>query len=163
MPSYNENNGGIPSNGNRWLLKDVLRKEWGFQGLTMSDYVAVSELFSLHHVAADIPAAGLLAFKSGVDIEAPTAVAFPSLVSAVQSGKLSEQELDGAVARVLSAKFRAGLFEHPFVDEDRAAREVGSQTRSKLARQVADESIVLLKNDGNALPLDAGKIKTVAV
>jgi beta-glucosidase len=163
MPSYNETGGGIPSNANPWLLKDVLRKEWGFAGLTVSDYMAVDQLATTHHVAANSAAAGLLAFKSGVDMELPAASGFPSLVAAVETGKLSEKELDEAVGRVLTAKFRAGLFEHPFVDEDRAAAQVGNKEHGKLARQVADEAIVLLKNKGNILPLDAAKIKTLAV
>ena len=163
MPSYNETNGGIPSNANPWLLKDVLRKEWRFTGLTVSDYVAVTELVSRHHVAANIAAAGLLAFRSGVDMELPAAAGFPALIEAVKTGKVPQQDLDEAVSRVLAAKFRAGLFEHPYVDEDRAAREVGNKEHAKLSRQVADESIVLLKNKDNLLPLDPARIKTLAV
>jgi beta-glucosidase len=163
MPSYNENDGGIPSNANPWLLKDVLRKEWGFAGITVSDYQAVEQLAGLQHVAADNAAAGLLAFKSGVDMELPMASGFPALIKAVQAGELSEADLDEAVARVLSAKFRAGLFEHPYVDEDRAMKEVGNKEHIKMAREVADEAIVLLKNKNNVLPLDPGKIKTLAV
>ena len=91
MPSYNENNGGIPSHANPWLLQEVLRKEWGFTGLTVSDYTAVEQLASLHHVAANNAAAGLLAFKSGVDMELPAPSGFPSLVDAVKAGKLSRE------------------------------------------------------------------------
>jgi len=163
MPSYNENNGGIPSHANTWLLKDVLRKEWGFTGLTVSDYTGVEQLAGLQHVAVDNAAAGLLAFKSGVDMELPTPSGYPALVAAVKDGKLSEKELDQAVGRVLTAKFRAGLFEHPYADEDRAAAEVGNKEHAKLARQVADEAIVLLQNKGSVLPLDPGRIKTLAV
>jgi len=163
MPSYNENNGGIPSHANPWLLRDVLRKEWGFTGLTVSDYTAVEQLASLQHVAANNAAAGVLALKSGVDMELPSATGFPALVDAVKTGKLSEKELDEVVGRVLSAKFRAGLFEHPYVDENRAAVEVGNMEHAKLARQVADEAIVLLKNKENILPLDTARIKTLAV
>jgi beta-glucosidase len=163
MPSYNENDGGIPSHANTWLLKDILRKEWGFTGLTTSDYTAVEQLASLQHVVADNSAAGLLAFKSGLDMELPTPAGFPALVAAVHDGKLSEKELDEAVVRVLTAKFRAGLFEHPYVDEGRAIAEVGSKEHGRLARQVADEAIVLLQNKGNVLPLDPTKIKTLAV
>jgi beta-glucosidase len=163
MPSYNENNGGIPSHANTWLLKDVLRGEWGFTGLTVSDYMAVEQLASLQHVAATQAAAGVLGFKSGVDMELPAASAYPALVEAVKDGKISEQELDEGVGRVLAAKFRAGLFEHPYADEDRAAKEVGNKERAKLARHVADEAIVLLQNKNNILPLDASKIKTLAV
>jgi len=121
MPSYNENNGGIPSHANTWLLKNVLRKEWGFTGLTVSDYTAVEQLAGLQHVAQDNAAAGLLALKSGVDMELPTPSGYPALVAAARDGKLSAKELDEAVGRVLTAKFRAGLFEHPYADEDRAA------------------------------------------
>jgi len=96
-------------------------------------------------------------------MELPTPSAYPALVSAVQKGKVSEEDINAAVGRVLSAKFRAGLFEHPYVDEDKAAREVGNRERGKLVRQVADEAIVLLKNEGNILPLDASKLKTLAV
>jgi len=163
MPSYNENNGGIPSHVNPWLLKGVLRKEWGFTGLTVSDYTAVDQLFSLQHVAASNADAGLLAFRSGLDMELPAPVGFPALVAAVKDGKLSEKGLDEAVGRVLTAKFRAGLFEHPFVDEERAATEVGKKENGKLARKVADEAIILLQNKGNVLPLDPAKIKTLAV
>jgi beta-glucosidase len=163
MPSYNETGGGIPSNANPWLLKEVLRKEWGFTGLTVSDYLAVQQLAGSQHVAANNAAAGILAFKSGVDMELPSPIGFPALVDAVKSGKLPEKELDEVVGRVLSAKFRAGLFEHPYVDEDRAAAEVGNKEHVKLARQVADESIVLLQNKDNVLPLDPAGIKTLAV
>jgi beta-glucosidase len=163
MPSYNENNGGIPSHANPWLLKEVLRKEWGFTGLTVSDYMAVGELAGRHHVAADNAAAGVLAFRSGVDMELPTPTGFPALVDAVKSGTIPQQELDEAVSRVLAAKFRAGLFEHPYVDAERAVAEVGNKEHAKLARQVADESIVLLQNKNSVLPLDPAAIKTLAV
>jgi beta-glucosidase len=163
MPSYNENNGGIPSHANTWLLKNVLRKEWGFTGLTVSDYTAVEQLAGLQHVAQDNAAAGLLALKSGVDMELPTPSGYPALVAAARDGKLSAKELDEAVGRVLTAKFRAGLFEHPYADEDRAANEVGNKEHAKLARQVADEAIVLLQNKSSVLPLDPAKIKTLAV
>jgi beta-glucosidase len=163
MPSYNENNGGIPSHANTWLLKNVLRKEWGFTGLMVSDYTAVEQLAGLQHVAQDNAAAGLLALKSGVDMELPTPSGYPALVAAARDGKLSAKELDEAVGRVLTAKFRAGLFEHPYADEDRAANEVGNKEHAKLARQVADEAIVLLQNKSSVLPLDPAKINTLAV
>lgn len=163
MPSYNENNGGIPSHANEWLLRKVLRDEWGFSGITASDYTAVEELSSRHHVAPDATAAGALALKSGVDMELPTPAAFPGLVEAARSGKVPMSELDEAVSRVLSAKFRAGLFEHPYVDEQNAVTEVGSKSNIPLARKVADEAAVLLQNKNSILPLDPAKIKTLAV
>jgi len=163
MPSYNENNGGIPSHENPWLLKQILRKEWGFTGLTVSDYFAVEQLNTLQHVAADKSAAGVLALNSGVDMELPSPSGYTDLAAAVRAGNVSARDLDAAVERVLSAKFRAGLFEHPNAAPDRAAEVVGSKKHGELARKVADEAIVLLKNNDNILPLDTGKIKTLAV
>ncbi|HEV8039894.1 MAG TPA: glycoside hydrolase family 3 C-terminal domain-containing protein, partial [Bryobacteraceae bacterium] len=117
----------------------------------------------LQHVAADAASAGVLAFKSGVDMELPTTAGDPALVAAVRSGEISEQDLNLAVERVLTAKFRAGLFEHPYADPKRAAELVGSKRNIDLARKVADEAIVLLKNRNNILPLDPARIKTIAV
>ncbi len=163
LPSYNETRGGIPSSANSWLLRDLLRGEWGFQGITASDYGAVDQLYTVHHVATDLADAGLLAFRSGLDMELPEAVAFPGLATDVRSGRLSESDVDKSVSRVLMAKFRAGLFDQPFVDEDRAVSEVGSPAASPLARRAADEAIILLKNDHDILPLGAARIRTIAV
>jgi beta-glucosidase len=163
MPSYNENNGGIPSHENPWLLKQILRKEWGFMGLTVSDYFAVEQLNTLQHIAADKPAAGVLAFNSGVDMELPSPSGYADLAAAVREGKVDVHDLDQAVARILTAKFRAGLFEHPYADPEHAAEVVGSKKHGEFARKVADEAIVLLKNKDNTLPLDSGKMKTLAV
>lgn len=163
MPSYNENNGGIPSSENIWLLKEVLRKEWGFAGITTSDYLAVPQLATLQHVAADIPAAGALALSSGVDMELPSPAGYPGLTAALKAGKVSESDVNDAVARVLTAKFMTGVFDHPYSDPDRAAAVVGSKKDAELSRKVADEAIILLKNADNTLPLDPSKIKTLAV
>jgi beta-glucosidase len=162
MPSYNENNGGVPSHANAWLLKDILRKEWGFGGVTNSDWFAVPELHSNHHIAASDAQAGILAFNAGLDLETPNAAGYAALSEAVHSGKISAQDIDGAVARVLALKFRAGLFEHPLTDAQKAA-DVGAKTAIPLARKVADESMVLLKNDGGLLPLNPTKIHSIAV
>jgi beta-glucosidase len=145
------------------MLKDVLRQEWGFTGITSSDWFAVSELYSNHHIAANEGDAGVQAFNAGLDMETPNAPGFAALVDAVKAGKVHEQDVDAAVARVLTLKFRAGLFEHPFSDEGRIAAVVGAKANTALARKVADEAIVLLKNDNNLLPLDAATIKTLAV
>jgi beta-glucosidase len=163
MPSYNETMGGLPSSANPWLLKDVLRKEWGFTGITVSDYTAIEELFTVQGVAANKADAAVLAFKSGVDMELPEPSTYPSLVEAVKLGKISEAELDERVARVLSAKFQAGLFDRPLIDTSRAERDVGTAEHVKLARKVADEAIVLLKNENDLLPLNPVSIKTLAV
>jgi beta-glucosidase len=163
MPSYNEINGGIPSHANPWLLRQVLRKEWGFTGITVSDYLGVQQLNSLQHVAANAQGAGALALKSGVDMELPTAEGYTKLADAMRAGMVSEAEIDEAVRRVLTAKFRAGLFEHPYADPARADAVVGSKQHAELARKAADEAIVLLQNKNSILPLDASKIRTIAV
>jgi len=163
MPSYNENLGGIPSNANPWLLKEILRKEWGFKGVTLSDYGAITQLAEVHHVAADKTAAGVLAFQSGDDMELPEASAFPGLIGAVREGEIAESELNDAVGRVLRLKFNAGLFEHPYIDTQNTLRRVGTEEHAQLERKVADEAIVLLKNENNLLPFKPESIKTIAV
>ncbi|WP_177204128.1 glycoside hydrolase family 3 protein [Sphingobium sp. AP50] len=163
MPSYNENDGGIPSHANRWMLKDVLRGEWGFNGIVDSDWFAVSQLARSHHVAKDLPAAGVLAFNSGTDIESPTSASFATLKDAISAGSVREEDINVAVSRVLTMKFRLGLFEHPYTDPKRPAAEVGAPANNALARKVDDESIILLKNADKLLPIDAAKIGSIAV
>jgi beta-glucosidase len=159
MASYNEVD-GTPSHANRWLLRDLLRGEWGFEGLVVSDYFGVSQLQSKHHVVADLPAAARKAIESGVDMELPEPEGFSSLADDVTAGRVPMASIDQAVARVLRAKFQVGLFEHPFVDET-PPPELDSDRA--LALRAAEEAIVLLKNDGGLLPLDAGRLKSIAV
>ena len=163
MPSYNENEGGIPSSANSWLLQDILRDEWGFTGLVVSDYLAIHDLVRKQLVAGDLAEAGIMAFNAGVDMELPNPEGFTALGEAVSAGKIQESRLDESVARVLTTKFKSGLFEHPFTDLRRAAVIMGTQSHRQLARKVADEAIVLLKNDSGLLPLKLAGIKTVAV
>lgn len=151
MPSYNEID-GVPSHANRWLLRTVLRGEWGFKGLVASDYVAVEELASLHHVAVDRDAAARLALEAGVDSELPDGGAYRTLADQVRAGKVEMRLVDEAVARMLTFKFRAGLFENPYGDARLAARITGDRDARALALEAARKSLCLLKNDG-ALPL----------
>jgi beta-glucosidase-like glycosyl hydrolase len=162
MPSYNEID-GVPSHANRWLLEDVLRREWGFRGLVVSDYFAIEQLVDRHHVASDKTDAARQALEAGVDLELPDPAAFPELVAHVRSGRVAQADLDRAVARVLSAKFMAGLFEHPYVDADEAERVANTPEQQALALEAARKSIVLLKNDGALLPLDRTRLHTLAV
>jgi beta-glucosidase len=162
MPSYNDVD-GIPSHVNAWLLEDVLRREWGFQGLVASDYFAVDQLVGRHHVARDKADAAEQALTAGVDIELPDPAGYPELVGMVRSGHLAESVVDRAAARVLRAKFLAGLFEHPFVDADLAERLSNTPESQALALDAARRSIVLLKNANHVLPFDRTKLKTVAV
>lgn len=163
MPAYNENSGGIPSHADSWLLRDVLREEWGFAGMVMSDWGAIPELHSRHFVAASNYEAGVLALNSGVDLELPTAAGFTTLVEAVRTGKVKRETIDAAVSHVLAAKFNAGLFEQPYTDASRTSAVVGTREHAVLAREVADEAAILLKNEGSLLPLDPAKIKSIAV
>jgi beta-glucosidase len=162
MASYNEID-GVPSHANQWLLEKVLREEWGFQGTVVSDYYAIPQLQELHHVAGDRDEAALLAIAAGVDIELPDPDGYPRLVKLVRDGKVAEAVIDKAVARNLKQKFLLGLFENPYVDPDRAVKVTNSQPHRDLAAEAARRSITLLKNDGNLLPLDQNKLKSIAV
>lgn len=167
MPSYNEVD-GVPSHANRWLLRDVLRGEWGFEGYTVSDYYAIWELGYRpdthgHHVAHDRNESCVLAVRAGVNIELPEPDCYLGLVELVRSGTLSEAELDDLVRPMLFWKFRLGLFDDPYVDPEHPARVVGSDRNRALALQAARETITLLENRGNVLPLDLDRIGTIAV
>lgn len=162
MPSYNEID-GIPSHGNKWLLEKVLREEWGFQGFVVSDYEGIAQLESLHHVVANREEAAKKALETGVDIELPDVHAYGTLVEQIRAGRISEATLDKTVARILRAKFLAGLFEDPHVDPDAAERINNAPEHRELALKAAREAIVLLKNQSGTLPLDRSKIKTLAV
>ena len=161
MASYNEID-GIPAHANRWLLGDILRNEWAFKGLVVSDYFGVAELERRHHVVADLRAAGRKALEAGVDLELPQPEGYVTLGSDVREGVLAEAMVDRAVARVLTAKMILGLFERPFVDEAAAAAPELATDR-KLALRAAEEAIVLLKNEGGILPLNAARLKSLAV
>ena len=162
MPSYNEID-GIPSHANSWLLDQVLRKEWGFEGLTISDYWGIMLLQVGHKVAATQAEAGRQAMTAGVDLEFPWAWGYAELPSLIRSGQVSMTSLDAAAGRVLRAKFLAGLFEKTEVDAAQAERMVGAESSRTLARKAADRAIVLLKNEGSLLPLDRQRIGTLAV
>jgi beta-glucosidase len=162
MPSYNEMD-GIPSHKNRWLLEKVLREEWGFDGMVVSDYYAIDQMVSQHGVALDLADASRQALEAGVDVELPDIKAYPSLVDLVKTGRVSEATVDRAVTRILKAKMLAGLFENPYVDVDRAERVSNAPEHQALALETARRAIVLLKNDGGLLPLDRAKVRTIAV
>ena len=162
MPSYNEID-GVPSSINRWLLDDVLRKEWNFQGFLTSDYYALTQLESLHHVVGDKAEAARLSLEAGIDVETPDPDVFLTLVQLVKDKKVSETLLDRAVGRTLRAKFLLGLFEKPYVDENLAVQITNSQSNQALAAEAARRSMVLLKNENNLLPLDRNAVKSIAV
>jgi len=162
MPSYNEID-GIPSHSNKHLLLDILREEWGFQGLITSDYFGPTELRTVHHIVATEDEAGRLAFESGVDVELPFNQAYGSLVEQVKAGKVSEAAVDRSVTRVLRAKFMAGLFDDPYANADYAEKITNSFEHQQLSLKAAHEAIMLLKNQDGLLPLAKGKYKHIAV
>ena len=162
MPSYNEID-GMPSHVNRWLLGDLLRGEWAFRGVIVSDYNAVSQLASRHKVAANRPEAACRRSRPATTSRRPIPETYGSLVDAVKNGVVSTATLDTSVARVLESKFLAGLFENPYVNADEAEAVVKAPEHRALALDAARQAIVLLQNKGNALPLDRTKIKTLAV
>jgi len=161
MPSYNEID-GIPSHANPWLLEDVLRGEWAYDGIIVSDYFGIGELHSLHHVAADMEQAAGMALAAGVDCELPDGQAYQTLPAQVRSGTVDSEAIDAAVARILKFKFRAGLFEKPYADLELARKITGNEEARALALEAARKSLCLLKNDG-ILPLEPGAHPTIAV
>ena len=167
MPSYNEVD-GVPSHANRWLLRDVLRKEFGFKGYTVSDYFAIWELGYRpdthgHFVAADKKESCRLAVEAGVNIELPDPDCYLHLVELVKKRALKESQLDELVAPMLLWKFKLGLFDDPYVDPAEAERIVGCDDHRQLARQSAREVITLLKNERGLAPLDLSEYRTIAV
>ena len=167
MASYNEID-GVPSHANKWLLRDVLRKEWGFKGFVVSDYYAIWELGYRpdthgHFVAKDKKESCKLAVEAGVNIELPDPDCYLHLVELVKKGVLKEPQLDDLVAPMLFWKFEMGLFDDPYVDPEDADRVVGCEEHSSLALTAAHEAITLLKNQNNIAPLDLNSIKTIAV
>jgi beta-glucosidase len=160
MSAYMDLN-DVPAGANRWLLTDVLRGEWGFQGFVVSDAMGVGNL-ELQHFARDGRDAALKALRAGVDMEMASGRYPQHLASLVKDGKLTIAQLDEAVRRVLAVKVRLGLFENPYVDEARAAQVVGAPEHRKEARLAAQRSMVLLRNEGRTLPLSRS-IKSVAV
>ncbi len=162
MASYNEID-GVPSHANSWLLNDVLRGEWGFDGAVVADYFAINELDRRHNIVDNIADAGAIALKSGVDLELPDGIAYYALKEKIEAGEFDVALIDQAVRRVLEMKMRANLFETPFADPDYAEEITGNQEARDLAEEAARKAAVLLKNENNILPLDKSKYKRIAV
>ena len=162
MASYNEID-GIPSHANSWLLNDVLRGEWGFDGAVVADYFAINELQGRHKIVDSIGEAGALSLRSGVDLELPDGVAFYELKEKIEAGEFDEALVDQAVRRVLELKERANLFATPYADPEAADALTGNQEARDLAEEAARKAPVLLKNEDNILPLNVDDYKTIAV
>jgi beta-glucosidase len=160
MASYNEVN-GIPVHVNTWLLRDILRNEWGFEGFITSDGGGIEQLQTLHHVVSDIGEAARKALETGVDFELDHC--FSSLAEQVRKGLISEALIDQAVLRILNAKQLLGLFDTYQFPPERAEELNNCTLHRQLALKAAHEAVILLNNDNNLLPLDLTKLKTMAV
>ncbi|MCO5241305.1 MAG: glycoside hydrolase family 3 C-terminal domain-containing protein [Chitinophagaceae bacterium] len=161
MPAYNEVN-GIPVHANGYLLKDILRKEYGFKGYVFADYGAVSMLQTFHKITGSKKEAAILALKAGVDQEGAD-YAYSELIALSKNDKEIAALVDEAVKNILTVKFRAGLFDKPYFVPERLSDLVHTKTSVRLAREIAEESVVLLKNQDNLLPLRLSQLKSIAV
>jgi beta-glucosidase len=156
---------GVPATGNHWLITDVLKDEWGFSGFTVSDANSAYDL-ATHNYAKDSVDAGVRALNAGLDMEMSLSVrssAFATLPQSRASGAISEAKLDDAVRRILKMKLRMGLFENPFVDQEQIKPVLDNPAHRIVARDAAQKSFVLLRNENKALPLDATHLNSVAV
>lgn len=160
MSTYNSWN-RVPNSASHYLLTEVLRKQWGFKGYVYADWGAVDMLNTFHHVAGDAAEAATQALSAGLDVEA-SSLCFQQLPRLVREGKVSEALIDQAVKRVLVAKYRMGLFDNPFKG-GKAASRLREKQSVELSRRIAEESVVLLKNENHLLPLDIRKLKSIAV
>ena len=151
MTSYNSLD-GVPSTGSHELLTDILRNSWKFHGIVVSDLYSIDVMYSQHHVAASLEDAAIMALKAGVDMDLG-GLAYATLPHAVRSGRIPEALVDSAVIHVLRAKYDMGLFHNRYVDEKKAEKLVNTPADVALVRQVAQESITLLENHNNTLPL----------
>ncbi len=163
MPAYHEID-GIPCHASYQLLHQILRDEWKFKGLVVSDYFALAMLQDYHNVADTRKEAAALGLEAGVDVELPTRDCYGSpLVEAVAEGRISEDTLNEAVERVLEHKFQLGLFENPYVDESPLSVEFNSDSSRAVSLRLARESIILLKNEESILPLPKKGLKVLVV
>lgn len=159
MTSFNDND-GVPSTGNKFILKDVLRGEWGFDGMVVTDWASASEMIS-HGFAANPQEVAMKAVNAGVDMEMVSYTFVKELPQLVKEGKVKEAAIDDAVRNILRIKYRLGLFDNPYVDEKKTD-VLYAPSHLEAAKQAAIESAILLKNDKNVLPLSSS-VKSVAV
>ncbi len=152
----------VPATGNRWLLTDVLRNQWGFKGMVVTDYTSISEMTD--HGLGDLQTVSALALRAGADMDMVSEGFLTTLKKSLDEGKVTKKEIDQACRRILEAKYKLGLFEDPFryADEKRTAADILTAEHRKAAREIAAHSFVLLKNQGQALPIQRkGKIALI--
>ena len=159
MTSFNDND-GVPSTGNKFILRDVLRGEWGFDGLVVTDWNSAREMIA-HGFAVDDKDAAALSVNAGVDMEMVSYTFFKHLPEQIKAGKVKQAVIDDAVRNILRVKYRLGLFDNPYVDEKKPS-VMYDESHLAAAKRAAEESAILLKNEGEVLPLKEG-VRTVAV
>jgi len=162
MASYNEV-AEIPSHANKWLLTTVLRNEWNYKGIVVSDWFGIDQLKQKHQFAADLKEATLKAIQAGVNIDLPYGINYVHLIALVKEGKVGMNVIDAAVSNVLRLKFEIGLFERKEIDVNEALAYNKKTEGRTLALKMAEESMILLKNKDNTLPIEKGKYKNIAV
>ena len=163
MPSYNEMN-GIPNHGSKWLLQDILHDKLGFTGLITSDQDAIREMYCTHAIVPTLGGAAKLAIENGVDLDLRFLTGgYDELENLVKSGRLNEKYIDESVTRFLTLKFKLGMFEQKDINVTGMLAVTNNKEHKALALEVAQKSLVLLKNNNNTLPLEVSKLKTVAV
>jgi beta-glucosidase len=153
---------GVPASASRYLLHDVLRQDWGFQGVVVSDWETVAKL-TTHGFAADDPDAAAQAVNAGVDMEMTSHLYLQNLAAEVRARKVSEKTIDDSVRRILEAKYKLGLFKNPYAPEGSAERELVSAEQRNAARAAAERTAVLLKNEDDLLPLNRSSLHSLAV
>lgn len=162
MTAHNEMN-GVPCHGNKYLMDEVLRKELGFKGFVVSDWMDIERMQDYHKVVETLKDAFYLSVDAGMDLHMHGPDFYFGVVELVKEGKLSEKRIDESVRKILETKFRLGLFENPYVDVNQGGKVIFSSDHQQTALDIARQSIVLLKNDKNILPLDGKKYKRILV
>lgn len=161
MTAHNEVN-GVPSHANKWLMTDILRNEWGFKGFIVSDWMDIERLHDYHTIAPTMNEVFELSVAAGMDMHMHGPDFMEGILAAVKTGRINEDRIDEAVSKILTAKFKLGLFENPFFDEKESKGVLFNKEHQATALEMARKSIILLKND-NLLPLNAKKYKKVFV
>ena len=162
MAAHNELN-GIPCHADRWMMTDIMRGEYGFNGFIVSDWMDVDRIHDLHHAAPTLKDAFYETVDAGLDMRMHGPDFLEKVVELVKEGRLSEAQIDRACSKILEAKFRLGLFENPFVCLEKTAQTLSNEEHLQSALEMAEESIVLLKNENDLLPLDFSDYKNILV
>ena len=163
MPSYNEI-GGVPNHANAWLIKDVLRKQFGFKNFITSDQSAIEQIHTLHSFAKSDSEAAKIAIENTIDLDLQfNSGPYNALDTLVKSGQLEEKQINESLRKFLKFKYEMGLFDNPYADVAKMKAVTNTPEHKKLALEAAEKALILLKNENNILPLDNKKIKTLAV